>query len=911
MDVVDMKTPAEPPSIPQEPVPLACSSPDRPSLSTFERVVCSNPPILDSLFAQLTTQDALHIYHTSPYLRAFLRNSPTAWRFVSWRLYQQTVTAPTPTNSTNQPKQSSNYALDHLLISVINPYSTRLQSLELDNTAVSGSTLSQTVLVLRRDTLQHLSVRGCKNVSLKYHINPWLQMHALAKQAGVFPYDKLALKSLYTYRCRHHRRRPYLPQSLNRKESDSEPTHELVKACHELGIWTDTAWCTTPGPRCFRRRGYVTMRTPQDPREVWVVFDRLWRSKNWIGPAETNSSSNTTNASSPNQRRSDPRLWESQEVARKGEATGISGDGKDVPMHLRASHRVFVEDHQCHQCGETILERCEQCSILMHCSGCRKTLCASCAFDRPYLRNKTAPKDDRNKFWWAPGCAISPCSMQDSDTQPPFANAGNLGPGNALPNLRFKWCCTEPVFSGGGGISFQTTTRNADHIRAAPLPKDHGWEDKEFAEASEDSSCGCTKGELAGRWKSLPDFFIKNLALNEQGVLLPALPVPRMLCEDCHSSPVWRINCKSCSTPICIKHDFRDKMKIRICGVRDVSVEAREYLAMKKKWDQRIGKLNAGNDPDWELLAREFFQQKLASLNHVRSTETRPPVANVSSLLRQSLQPCNDQPSQMPVPTIQPLPEGLADDTSSHQSILETDLPQRPSSRGSNVSDTISRASSPAPSAETPPVTPEPKSTPRKAAKRDIKPSLEPPWKAASPSTVVLLDLRATRAEDAWHDATVYRMQDQPAQAAQAGRIRRPKNASKLRQSTDARRPSSSNTADPDIMAGFLGEFSEMRFDDIRPLTISERARILINQPTPNVTQSSDLEQRNVEEVGILVRELATRMRDLRAHFGPDSPAARALPNITIDDDGTEAIIQHVEGLVHIDTDSSGDDPSS
>ena len=211
---------------------------------------------------------------------------------ISWRLSQPAATTATVTNNGtgSGPRQSSNYALDQLLIYVINPFSTRLVSLELDNTAVSGGTLTQTVLVLRRDTLQHVSVCGCKNVSLKYHINPWLQMHPLAQErsggTGPLGYEHLALKSLYTYRCRHHRRRPYLPSNLARKESDSEPTHELVKTCFKLGIWTDTAWCTTPGARCYRRRGYVTMRVPQDPREVWVVYDRLWRSRNWLGPTD-------------------------------------------------------------------------------------------------------------------------------------------------------------------------------------------------------------------------------------------------------------------------------------------------------------------------------------------------------------------------------------------------------------------------------------------------------------------------------------------------------------------------------------------------------------------------------------------------------------------------------------------------
>src|SRR5207237_7958850 len=102
-------------------------------------------------------------------------------------------------------------------------------------------------------TLQHLSVRNCKNVSVKYHVVPWLQVHSPPTSPCA---DVLALRSLYPYRCRHHRRRPYLPSHLARRDSDSEPTHELIELCHQLGIWTDTAWCPTPGGRCFRRKEY-------------------------------------------------------------------------------------------------------------------------------------------------------------------------------------------------------------------------------------------------------------------------------------------------------------------------------------------------------------------------------------------------------------------------------------------------------------------------------------------------------------------------------------------------------------------------------------------------------------------------------------------------------------------------------
>ena len=534
-------------------VPSPDDNPTRSIPSLFEVVVTCNPPVLESLLSQVPTETILRLYQASYYLRQFLSNSPTAWKYISFRLFQPAATTAAVTNNAhgNGPRQSSNYALDQLLINVINIVSIRLTSLELDNTAVSGATLVGTVLTLRRDSLQHLSVRGCKNVSLKYHINPWLQMHALAREgpAGSGPtgFDTLKLKSLYTYRCRHHRRRPYLPASLVRKESDSEPTHELVKICHKLDIWTDTAWCTSPGSRCYRRAMYVTSRIPQDSREVWVVYDRLWRSKNWLGPPEETSNKRD---SSQKKRKRDCRFWEVDENAVNGEALGGQQEGKDMPMHLRQSHRRFVDDIDCDNCSEPINERCESCSVMMHCAGCRKTLCASCAFDRPYLRNKNALPEERDKFWWAPGCAVSPCSMLDQDVPSAGANQPPNNNTNTIPTTKFKWCCTEPVFSGGGGITFSSgSSRETDRIRAAPLPSGQGWEDPDFCSESSHANdmgqnCDACSGAslqpspsftLAGRWSSLEEFFEWQANAHAAGDGHPT-SVPRSLCDECYAS---------------------------------------------------------------------------------------------------------------------------------------------------------------------------------------------------------------------------------------------------------------------------------------------------------------------------------------------------------------------------------------
>lgn len=559
------------------------SVPGHRRLSTFERVFSTHAPIFESLLLQIPTDTIFQLYHTSSYLRKFLQSYPTAWKYLSFRLLYPSGSQARPllpgSPDPATQRQSRPYALDQLLMMVVVPLSPCLRSLELDNTAVSGQILISTVLHSRRETLEHLSVRGCKNVSLKYHIIPYLTMFGLQydvdmeKNPSSSPAKKkLALKSLYTYRCRHHRRRPYLSSSLLRRDSDSEPTHELVNLCHKLGIWTDTAWCTTPAGRCFRRRGYVSMRVPHGSPEVWVVFDRLWRSKNWLGSSPDSGTQET---------KRDGRLWEHDETGFNGEPLGTgdrwsSGEGKMVPAHLRQSHRRFVENIKCDQCFEDIPERCEQCSVLMHCVGCRKTLCASCAYDRPYHRpaaNSTTAGAG-NSLWWAPGATISPCLMQEppSPEEAAGTNPTPAGP-NQYPALKFHWCCTEPIFSGGGGISIGTTSRDVDLVRAAPLPRGQGFEDPEY---SPSEWCKNFPRYAYGDPKR-PDYSLKTGHMEMMRWLLgpPGRQVstcPRNLCQECYDSPQWKVNCKSCSKPLCMEHDLRG-LRLRICGYRDLALE--------------------------------------------------------------------------------------------------------------------------------------------------------------------------------------------------------------------------------------------------------------------------------------------------------------------------------------------------
>lgn len=700
--------------------------------SPFERLVANNPPILSSLVAQLPTESILSLYHTSWFLQSFLRQSPTSWRYISWRLHQPAL-ATTPPNAApgnNGQRQSSNYALDQLLMYAIIPYSTRLVSLELDNTAVSGATLFQTVMISRKETLEHVSVRGCKNVSLKYHINPWLMMHAMAlDQPPEFrppELQNLALKSLYTYRCRHHRRRPYLPSSLARKESDSEPTHELVLTCHKLGIWTDTAWCTTPGARCYRRRGYVTMRVPQDPREVWVVYDRLWRSRNWLGPIPDQ---HNASRSPVRKRKRDGRVWEYEEEAANGEPVGTGSEGKEVPTHLRSTHQQFVEDVYCDNCSDRILERCEQCSVMMHCSGCRKTLCASCAFDRPYTRNRNAPEDEKNKFWWAPGCAVSPCSMQDIDPAAP-----GTGPqSNALPNIKFKWCCTEPVFSGGGGITFglgQNT--DTDSIRAAPLKAGNGFEDAEFSPHDDEGNSELMGAPLSrsslhgpgGRWASIADLFRQGHHL---GVNDTMDSVPRILCDDCHSSEQWKIKCKACAVALCLKHDVKERQRVRICGYKDLALEKQDLIARIRA----VKLITALILRKRKLREAQEASRSVAEPSKIAEiAETESQIAQMEEALAEqhgwTWQNIPQAPKAMSaIPEDQALLTHAPLRTSeSNNSALEPI--DRPLSPGSNSTGPPSRSSSPAPSARSTTATPEPQSTAKQAARFRLTP---PSWR--------------------------------------------------------------------------------------------------------------------------------------------------------------------------------------
>lgn len=640
----------------------AAEATDEPALSLFEAVFTAYPPILESLLSQIPTSAILDLYHTSRYLRDFLRKYPLAWKTLSFRLPQPAVVVGSPGNETpdSRDRQSKPYSFDALLKQIIAPCGTRLTSLDLCNTAVSGTALGLNILGPRGNTLQHLSVRGCKNVSIKYHIVPWLEPFT----RDDLPYSKgdLALKSLYTYRCRHHRRRPYLPSSLVRRDSDSDPTHQLIEICHKLGIWTDTAWCPTPGGRCYRRKDYHAGRAGPQNMEVWVPFDRLWRSGNRIGPIDGAAMLGDQ----------DGRLWEISETGQDGEPLGTEsgifrGEGKHVPAHLRKSHKIFVEEVRCAQCSDVILERCESCSVRMHCMGCRKTLCASCAFNRPILRKRVktrhfanlafgpgstlgstlsqasgssaslqdqsrstaTPRTDR--FWWAPGAVRSPNLMNETahdDDSSDSEDGGNLNNGLPLPpanreppKLNMHWCCLEPIFSGGGGIAVLGTGlggRGADKIRAAPLPRTKQFEDPDFSNQlrpveniRELKNCDLY-GHVLGEDVDVLSY------LKQDSLDLQAQTCPRGLCQDCYRSFRWKVSCRTCKNPICKEHDFRG-LKFRKCGYRDMHTEREHVRTHNEPPRLVIPEFNPnrknGKDPDRTPTSFTSSQEPSAPLN--------------------------------------------------------------------------------------------------------------------------------------------------------------------------------------------------------------------------------------------------------------------------------------------------------
>ena len=596
------------------------SSPTRPDpvhapekrSSPFERIITACPPISESLLLQLPTSSIISLYHTSECLRQFLQDYPTAWKSLSFR-------SPSPSRSVirqgspgsdasadSSASSSKLYNLDLLLVNIVLPFGVRLRTLELDHTTIAGESLAHCVLHARRDTLEHLSVRGCKQISLKYHIVPFLTLFKLQQHSrpGSIPKTGLKLKSLYTFRCRHHRRRPYTPESLLRKDSDSLPTHDLIQLCHELGIWTDSAWCPTVGGRCLRRKEYSFGRgTPDAKIEVWVVYDRLWRSCNRLGPRYP---AQVGRRSVPN-----GHLWQDAETGYNGEPLGCQEDGKGVPAHLRRSHATFTEDIKCDGCSVQVQERCEHCSIMMHCMGCRKTFCQTCAFSRPLPRGTNHDRENGNHLWWAPGTSRNPNLMLQEITPDANSTIGFIPNSTIPPATKMRWCCVKPTFSHGGSISFPGRTVSCfsnNQIRAVPLPRNKQYEDRDFAIRQKNEMRGtiCMVRRSPGR--ELHHTLRKPLNSPDDFC-------SRNLCEDCWNVPTWKASCLICRQTLCLAHDFR-LQKVRLCGYKpldteeNLDIENSKMVDVLMEWKRKL----AIDNILWEE-GLKLFQEHLRSLD--------------------------------------------------------------------------------------------------------------------------------------------------------------------------------------------------------------------------------------------------------------------------------------------------------
>ena len=358
-----------------------------------------------------------------------------------------------------------------------------------------------------------------------------------------------------------------------------------------------------------------------------------------------------------------------------------------MPAHSRQSHKTFVENVSCAQCNEEILERCESCSVRMHCMGCRKTLCASCAFNKPIPRkraktqhftnlyfgpgstvastinqvstgsnislqdqtsNAQLQQDDR--FWWAPGATRSPNLMneasqedEDSDSE----DGGNLNHGLPLqptnrdpPRLNMHWCCLEPIFSGGGGIAVLGTGlggRGADKIRAAPLPRTKQFEDPDFSNQLRPVDY-IRELKNNGLYEYVLGEDVDLLSyLKQPSLELQAQTCPRGLCQDCYRSFRWKVTCRTCKNPICKEHDFRG-LKFRKCGYRDMLTE-REHV-------------RAHTDPP-RLVIPEFNPNR-----NIQQPSAGPPPFSQSSSSLVPQHEIGDQPhisqSQILVPLVPP-----------------------------------------------------------------------------------------------------------------------------------------------------------------------------------------------------------------------------------------------------------------
>jgi len=293
----------------------------------LETLLSIYTPILECLVSHLPTSSKLALSQSSRSLRQLLYRYPRFFAHLDFRL-----SVFESANFDSYPLGTV-YNLDRLLQCL--PVDGRIVSLTLDWTAVSGSFLFNKILDRCSQTLEHLSVRGCRKVSIKHHIVPHF-----VYQSSIFPLgdhcgetQTPALKSLYVYKARGVRRKPFL---IDRKPADGdEPSRYLTTLAAGLGIWVDLGLCPTPKLRCPRRREILR----RGKENFCVPFDKRWRVQ------DDNES-----------------LSEAEHVRR------------------RLREQGYGEDLVCWNCDAEIPDRCEACVHQMTCSSCEKPLCHNCAY---------------------------------------------------------------------------------------------------------------------------------------------------------------------------------------------------------------------------------------------------------------------------------------------------------------------------------------------------------------------------------------------------------------------------------------------------------------------------------------------------------------------------------------------------
>ena len=302
------------------------------ALSPLETLLTVYSPTLECLVSHLSTLEKLALSQTSRHLRQILHSYPPFLSHLDLRI------AVFETAQLDTYSQGTVYNLDRLLQSL--PVDGRIVSLTLDWTAVSGYFLFNKILDRCQNTLEHLSVRGCRKVSIKHHIVPHFvyqtSIQPLAETSWGQPRQRPALKSLYVYKARGVRRKPFL---IDRKPADGdEPSRYLTSLCADLGIWLDLALCPTPHLRCPRRREILR----RGKEKFCVPFDKRWRVVE-------------------------------------------SNDNLSHTEHLtrRPIEQTMGDGITCFNCSSLIPDRCEACVHQMCCSTCNKPFCHSCSYQTP------------------------------------------------------------------------------------------------------------------------------------------------------------------------------------------------------------------------------------------------------------------------------------------------------------------------------------------------------------------------------------------------------------------------------------------------------------------------------------------------------------------------------------------------